>query len=450
MSDAGIQYKQELSRTLSLIDLLLYGIVFMSPIAVFAVYGFVREASEGMVVLAYLIGCLAMVLTGLSYASMSKAVPIAGSVYHYARASMGQAFGFIAGWAILLDYILLPALMVLLGGVVMNSAIPAIPIQAWVLFFLTISTAVNFFGVRITTRADMVIASILMFVVLVFIVAALGALYGGAGSGSLTLAPLIPASGINWTLAVSGASVAVLTFLGFDAISTLAEEVSDGDTRKVGRAIILCLLVMGGLYVFVSWILTDLSTGLVIADASSAAFAIIDARLPWFSLIITVAVGLGTGLGSSIPPQAAVSRVLFAMARDRQLPAPLARVHSRYQTPYVAILFMAVVMAVILLGFVAHLDALLSLVNFGALVAFLFVNASVIMFHWVKNKSRKIVQHWLAPAAGFCVIAYVLSGLGASSVKLGLIWLAAGILYYLFLLFVLGRSGDLAIDTAGK
>lgn len=443
-------YKQELRRALSLTDLVLYGIVFMSPIAVFAVYGFVRDASQSAVVVAYLIGCLAMVLTGLSYAAMAGAVPVAGSAYHYARASMGPSLGFIAGWAILLDYVLLPALMILLGGVVMNSAIPAIPVPAWVVIFLLIATTVNFLGIKVTTRADMVIAVILMAVVLLFVVAGVMALYGGAGAGRLTLNPLLPEGGLNWGLAVSGASVAVLTFLGFDAISTLAEEVSDGDSRAVGRATIMCLLIMGGLYTVVSWLLTDLSAGMSITDAGAAAFQIIGEKVPWLALPVTLAVGLGTGVGSAIPPQAAVSRVLYAMARDRQLPAPLAWIHPRYQTPYVAVLLMAVVMAVVALGFVAHLDTLLTLVNFGALVAFLFVNASVIAYHGVKHQSGKVISHWILPALGFAVIAYVLSGINPAALTLGVIWLAIGIAYHIILRFVLRRSDDLAVQVPSE
>lgn len=237
-------YKQELRRSLRLIDLIVYGLVFMSPISGFTVFGFVREASHGAIVPAYAIGCLSMILTGFSYAAMSRAVPVAGSVYHYARRSMGETFGFIAGWSILLDYILLPALMILLGGVVMNSAIPWVPVPAWVIIFLAFATTVNILGLKATTRADITVAVVLVGVVIVFVIAALFALHAGKGSGAVTLTPVFP-PGFTLKLAVSGASVAVLTFLGFDAISTLAEEVSGGDTRVVGRATIICLAVMG-------------------------------------------------------------------------------------------------------------------------------------------------------------------------------------------------------------
>lgn len=448
MTETG--YKQELRRTLHLYDLVLYGIVMMSPIAVFAVYGSVQAAAGSGVVLAYGLGCIAMMLTALSYASMAKSVPVAGSVYHYARASMGQAFGFIAGWAILLDYILLPALMILLGGVVMNTAIPAIPVPGWVVIFLVISTGVNLLGIKMTTRADTTIAIILVAVVALFIVSGLLTLYGGAGAGQLTLNPIIPVEGFQLNLVVTGASVAVLTFLGFDAISTLAEEVTGGDTGAVGRATIFCLLVMGGLYIVVSWLLTDLGVGVTIASPDTASFDIVQTRLPWLFLPLTLAVGLGTGIGSAIPPQAAVSRVLYAMARDRMLPAPLAWISERYQTPWVSLILIAIVMATVALGFVDHLGLLFTLVNFGALVAFLFVNAAVIVFHGVKGKSRNWLRHWVLPALGFAVIAYVLSGLNLAAIELGLVWLAIGLAYYLVMRFAFGRSGELAIDTASE
>jgi amino acid transporter len=443
MSPEGQSYPQELRRSLRLIDLILYGIVFMSPIAAFAVFGFVREASHGAIALAYAIGCTAMMLTGLSYAEMARAVPVAGSVYHYARRSMGEAVGFIAGWSILLDYILLPALMILLGAVVMNSAVPVVPVPVWVLLFLTFATIVNVLGLKATTRTDIAIAAVLIGIVVVFVIAALFALRDGAGAGAITLAPVWP-PGLTLSLAVSGASVAVLSFLGFDAISTLAEEVSGGDTRAVGRATIICLVVMGTIYMCVSWLLADLSVGVPAGDPGQAAFKIVATQIPWLGLPVTLAVGLGTGIGSAIAPQAAVARVLYAMARDRQLPDALARVHPHFRTPYVAVVSIAVVMAVVALGFVTHLDTLLSLCNFGALVAFMFVNASVIAYHRVQRRSPKLFRHVVLPAIGLAVIAYVLSGLSSSAVVLGAGWLALGASYYALLRFVLRRSTDLS------
>ncbi|WP_417278513.1 APC family permease [Celeribacter sp.] len=440
--------RPKLKRSLGTLDLLLYGIVFMSPIAGFAVYGFVQDSSGDMAVLSYLIGCIGMVLTGLSYAAMSRAAPGAGSVYNYAQKAFGPFLGFAAGWSILLDYVLLPSLMLLIAGLSMNAAIPAVPVAGWVMFFLVIATVTNLCGIKFTTRADMMIAGALMIAVTIFVIAAVIYLLSPSTPVSLSLSPLLPEGGVQMNLVVAGASVAILSFLGFDAISTLSEELKEGHSNAVGRATILCLVVMASIFIVESWLLSDLSKGLEDLSPDAAAFEIINARMPFVGLIVTLAVGLGTGFGSTIPPQAAVSRVLFAMARDRQLPGILSRVHSRFRSPYVAILFMAVIMAVLSLGFGAHLDTLLSLVNYGALMAFMFVNASVIMHYGIRGGSRQLVRHWILPGIGFLVVAYVFTGLSSQSLIMGTAWIVAGIAFYLVQRFMLGRTPVVGLDAA--
>src|SRR6185295_13273116 len=149
-------YKQELQRGLSLWDLIIYGLVFMVPIAPFAIFGLVFNASHGMVPLTYLIGLVAMLFTALSYRSMSRAFPVAGSVYSYAGRGIGNAAGFIAGWAILLDYLLVPTLLYVTGAVALATVIPAVPQQIWVIIFVVFNTAVNLAGIKFTARANMV------------------------------------------------------------------------------------------------------------------------------------------------------------------------------------------------------------------------------------------------------------------------------------------------------
>src|SRR6185503_13734054 len=112
-ADAGVEnlgYRQELKRSLSFPDLLVYGLVFIGPIAPVAVFGIVFDASRGMVPLTYLVGLAAMLFTALSYMAMARVYPVAGSVYAYTARSIGETVGFFAGWAILLDYLLLPTL----------------------------------------------------------------------------------------------------------------------------------------------------------------------------------------------------------------------------------------------------------------------------------------------------------------------------------------------------
>src|SRR5215213_9423439 len=139
-------YQQELSRSLSFSDLLVYGLVFMVPIAPFGIFGSVFQGSGGMVALAYVIGMVAMMFTALSYAQMSRAFPMAGSVYTYAGRGIAPPVGFLAGWVILLDYVLVPGLLYLVAGVVMNSLVPAIPVWIWLVVFVVVNTVVNYLG----------------------------------------------------------------------------------------------------------------------------------------------------------------------------------------------------------------------------------------------------------------------------------------------------------------
>src|SRR4029453_19064988 len=132
--DAGIEafgYRQELKRSLTFTDLLVYGLIFMVPIAPFGIFGGVFQASGGMVALAYAIGGLAMAFTAASYSQMSRAFPMAGSVYTYAGRGIAQPVGFLAGWMILLDYVLVPGLLYLIASIAMNSIWSAVPIWAW-------------------------------------------------------------------------------------------------------------------------------------------------------------------------------------------------------------------------------------------------------------------------------------------------------------------------------
>src|SRR5439155_2906737 len=150
---AGIEafgYKQELKRSLTFTDLLVYGLIFMVPIAPFGIFGSVFQASGGMVALAYIVGAVAMAFTALSYAQMSRAFPVAGSVYAYAGRGLHPTAGFLAGWLILLDYVMVPALLYIVAGVAMNSFVGAVPVWAWVVGFIVLNTIVNYAGIEIT------------------------------------------------------------------------------------------------------------------------------------------------------------------------------------------------------------------------------------------------------------------------------------------------------------
>src|SRR6185436_12429428 len=176
-------YTQESRRSLSFTDLLVYGLIFMVPIAPFGIFGSVFQASGGMVALAYAIGGLAMAFTAGSYAQMSRAFPMAGSVYTYAGRGIAQPVGFIAGWMILLDYVLVPGLLYLIAAIAMNSILPGVPVWLWLVGFVVLNTVVNYFGIEFTARVNKIMLVGELIVLAIFLVIGVVALSSGEGRG---------------------------------------------------------------------------------------------------------------------------------------------------------------------------------------------------------------------------------------------------------------------------
>lgn len=254
-SERGVEsfgYQQELKRSLSFSDLLVYGLVFMVPIAPFGIFGGVFQASGGMVALAYVVGGLAMAFTAASCSQMSRAFPMAGSVYTYAGRGIARPVGFIAGWMVLLDYLLIPGLLYLISGFAMNSIVPGVPVWIWVVAFVLLNTAVNYFGIEFTARVNKVVLVAELVVLAIFLVVGVIALAGGEGRG-WDLTPIYNADTFSLELVFGAVSIAVLSFLGFDAISTLAEENRDS-ARSLGKAMIGALVLAGTLFVVQTWV----------------------------------------------------------------------------------------------------------------------------------------------------------------------------------------------------
>jgi amino acid transporter len=282
-------------------------------------------------------------------------------------------------------------------------------------------------------------------VLVLFFVLGLIALYGGKGAGALTLQPIYDPAVFSLSTIAGATSIAVLSFLGFDGISTLSEESRSGP-NSVGRATLMSLLMVGTLFMAQTWIATDLSRGLAFSSPETAFYDVVGLVAgPWFKVITLIAVVISAGVANAMAAQAAVSRVLFAMARDGKLPGALARIHPRFQTPYVSTLVVAVISAVAGLLFSKHLDELNRVVNFGALSGFLLLHLSVINHFFLRQRSGDWLRHLVCPMAGFLVIAYVLYGMDAAAKLMGGAWIAAGILYYLVLTLLLKKPVALEV-----
>lgn len=443
-------YTQELRRTLSFTDLLVYGLIFMVPIAPFGIFGSVFQGSGGMVALAYAIGMLAMMFTAASYSQMSRAFPMAGSVYTYAGRGIHQSVGFLAGWLILLDYILVPGLLYLIASIAMNSLVSGIPVGIWLVGFVILNTVVNYLGIEMTAKVNRVMLVAELIVLAIFIVIGIVALAQGKGRG-FDFSPLYNKTTFSWGLVFGSVSIAVLSFLGFDGISTLAEENREA-AKAIGRSMVAALLLAGTLFIVQTWVasllVTDPAKLISQGDPNGTSFydAARVAGGPWLASLTALATAIAWGFANSLVAQAATSRLLFAMARDRQLPSFLAKVSAKHRVPVNATLVVAGVSLVLGLYMASRSDGitlLSSLVNFGALTAFLVLHVSVIVHYFIRRGSRDWWRHLISPALGFLILAFVVVNAKVAAQTLGFVWLAIGVVILLGLILT-GRKPVLA------
>ncbi len=433
-TDSGTAGAPSLKRSLRYWDLVLYGLAYIAPFAPFSTLGFVWSESNGLIVLAYVLGGVCMYFTAQSYAIMTETLPSAGSVYGFARQSLGTFPGFIAGWMILLDYLLIPAFVYVLVAVALETLLPGIDRGIWIVAMVTITTLVNWFGITVTSRANFISVALQVIIIAGFLVLGVIALYSGKGNGALTLKPVFDAATFDAGKIFSATSICIMSFLGFDAVSTLAEEVEGGDRRVVGRAIIAVLVMSAAFFVAVTWVLGNLLPGIAIKDQAAAVYELAAwATGPWTAMVLAWSYAGIVGLSNSLPMQVGVARVVFAMGRDRQFPKFLARVHPRYHTPYMGMLVTAALSLGVALYMKNRLDDLASIVNFGALSGFLFLHVSVLAYFVVKRRSTAWLRHWLVPICGIIVVLAVFSGMSALAARVGCAWLLVGLVYGLVL-----------------
>lgn len=425
---------QALRRTLSYHDLLTYGLAYVSPFALVSTLGFVWQASGGLIVLAYLLASVCMYFTAKSYALMTDTVPTAGSVYGFARHALGPFTGFVAGWMILLDYLLIPAYIYVLMAVALGTLIPQVDRAVWIVALGGVTLGINWFGIQVTSRVNLASVAVQLAIMLLLVVLAFVALHEGKGNGGLTLRPLYTPELFHAKSIFAATSICVMSFLGFDAISTLSEEVKSSDRRIVGRAIIGVLFLSAALFALMSWVLGDLLWGFAIKDPASAIYELSGWAIgTWMAALLAWGTAIVVGFTNALPMQVGVARVLYAMGRDRQLPVILSRVHAVHGTPYVGMLVTTALSVSVALAMRYQMDQLVSVVNFGALAGFLLLHVSVISLFWVRGRSRRWVAHLAFPIAGIVVVLAVLSGMSALAMALGVVWLAIGLIYGSFL-----------------
>ena len=444
-------YRQELRRGVGLVDLVFYGLIFMVPIAPFAIFGLVYSRSGGMPVMAYLVGMVALLFTAASYAQMVKAFPLSGSVYNYAGRGIAAPVGFMTGWAILLDYLLVPSLLYLVASIAMNASLPQVPVWAWLVVFVVINTVINLRGIRMTIKLTKVMIAAELIVLGLFLLAGLWALLQGEGRG-FSLSPLFNADTFSWPVVFGAVSVAVLSFLGFDGISMLVEE-STGGSAQVGRAMRLALILAGVLFIAQVWVASLLvpdPAGLLVHDTGTAFYdAAAVAGGEWLRNVTSTATAISWGVADTLVAQVAVSRLIYAMARDRQLPSFLAKISVKNSVPANAILLISALsigLGVWMSTRADGVDLLGSLINMGALVAFIVLHVSVIVHYMIRGRSKRPWSHLVAPLIGMAILVFVVINANILAQVVGLIWLGVGALV-LIGLYAAGRRPTLH-DTA--
>jgi putrescine importer len=428
-----------LRRTLTLWDLIFYGIVLIQPIAPVPLYGVAQKLSDGHFVTIILIALFAMLITAVSYGRMGALYPTAGSAYTYVGKGLNPHLGFLAGWAMILDYLLQPLINTVWISTALHARyVPQVPFVVWALLIAGIMTVLNLIGVKASATANKVLLAIMSVVVVAFIVLALKFLYGGQGwAGLFSLQPIYDPKTFDSHKILTATSFAALTYIGFDGVTTLAEDV-ENPKRNVLLAVVLTCIFAGvcsgveaylGARVWPDWqSFPNLETAFM--DICSR----VGGKLLFNSMgFILIVAAFGSGLTGTL----GAARLLFGMGRDNVLPKKFfGKLKPGTSTPTNNIL---------LIGGLAFLGAVLlnyigsayehagELLNFGAFLAFMGVNfACFWQFSVISKKTgekRKLLRDAILPLLGFAFCALIWFNLNVIAKTVGGIWFAIGILY---------------------
>nr|WTB33373.1 APC family permease [Streptomyces sp. NBC_00830] len=436
MAGSSTADRATLRRTLGFRDLVVYGLLFIAPMAPVGVFGTLDAISDGAVALVYVAATVVMGFTAFSYAQMVRVAPLAGSVFTYARKGLGEGPGFIAGWMAMLDYLLIPAVAYLFSGIAMNALVPEVSRWVWTALAVVITTLLNLWGVRAAARVGFAVLAMEIVVLLVFLVSAVVVLVrDGAQRGWWT--PFTGDSGFSVEAVLGAVSVAVLSYLGFDAIASFAEEATGG-SEKVARALLFCLVLAGVLFVaqgYLAALLEPMTSADLAAEPArqgSAFYDTVDFAVgTWLHDLVAVSKAIGAAF-AALAGQAAAGRLLFAMAREQRLPSLLARVDPRSGVPRSAILIAAAVTLVAAVWAARRddgLDHLVSVVDIGALTAFVLLHASVVGWFAVRRMDGPPSwwRHVLVPVVGAVVLIAVILSATTSAQVVGVCWLGVGL-----------------------
>jgi putrescine importer len=422
----------KLRRVLGRRDLILYGLVLLGPTAPYPIYGIVQQISRGHAALCYLAAMVGVLFTAISYGRMASVYPVAGSSYTYARHALNEHVGFLAGWSMILDYFLIPLVSVIYAALTAHRLMPGVSYEVWAILFTVTLTLINIPGLRVTTKASEVMMAIMgVCAVLFILLAANYVIVHNGWSGLWNANALFHPETFAMRPLMLGAGVAAMSYIGFDAISTLAEDTFEPE-KNIGIAtIVVCLLQTGICFI------TVYLAALVWPDYKSypeAETVILDigSRIGghWMFAGLTVVL-LVAALASALTGQAGASRLLYGMGRDGVLPPRIfAHLNPRFSTPTRSIYLMGglALCAALFLRFQIAVE----LLNFGAFAGFILVNLSVIRHFFFRLHERSgilFLKNLVSPALGVLACGYLWLSLSEKAKLAGFVWLAVGALY---------------------
>ncbi|WP_369045715.1 APC family permease [Sinomonas sp. P10A9] len=418
-----------LKRSLGLWAIVALGMGYMTPTTVFDTFGIVSGETNGAVPLAYLVALVAMVFTAVSYGRMTRVFPSAGSAYTYTSETIHPNVGFLVGWASLLDYLLLPLVNAVIVRIYMESFFPDVPSWIWVVGYVVVITIMNLWSMNSTSKINGILVVFEVVLIGVFIALAWNALANGQGTGTpFSSVPLFH-DGVDAGAVISGATVVCFSFIGFDAITMYTEEAKDANT--VPKAIVLALLIGGAIFFVAAWFGQSVFPTLDGFDNTDDTLPEMALKVggDLFKILFTSAAFAAT-VASSLASHASVSRMLYVMGRNGRGPVSrfFAFVHPKYRTPAYAVLFVG---AVSLLAIPFTLEFVSSMINFGALIAFTFVNLTVIILFALRRKQirtpREIFLNIVLPLIGTVLTGVLWANLQMDALMYGVVWLAVGI-----------------------
>jgi putrescine importer len=424
-----------LRRTLTLWDLILYGIIVIQPTAPMPAYGVFSNAGQGHVVTSILIAMVAMVFTAMSYGRMARVYPSAGSAYTYVGRELHPALGYVTGWSMTMDYILNPLICTIWSAKAMADLLSGTRYQIpypgllWPLFFAGLFTVLNLRGVQTSARINKTLCAIMGAVILAFFWYTIRYIFHlPQYPEAYFLRPFYNPQTFTINRVFHGTSVAVLTYIGFDGISTLSEEVENPKRNIFLATVLVCFItgVLASAEVYGAQLLSPQITfpESEVENAFSHVAAIAGGPLMTKAISLTLLIAtIGSGMGS----QLGAARLLYGMGRSDAIPKKFfGAIHPRTRIPANNVLFVGVI--ALIGAFLITYDNGAELLNFGALIAFMGVNLASLTHYYIRGADRSLTQ-LIPPVLGFFICLFIWIHLSNLALIAGSIWMTIGIAY---------------------